>query len=578
MKNISLQDIATFIGILAAFVTTLKYFLKKKREHKKLRDITDFITAERTKDYKSNFVRTKCVDMPPDIEWEPRENFEYANRRDLINFFFKQVFTSETKKIYLILGGAGMGKTTFMVNLFLEYNSWKSIHKYRMKYISLSTIDADKHIEKFKKDDSPYQDGSNTILLLDAFDEDFKALANYDDRLNQIVETTRSFRKVILTCRTSFFPSQDREVFSMKFPMNGEKNGYLTFQKKYIAPFSNDEVRQYIKKKYGLRIRLFKKYYYKNPERIKIERIVEKVRDLSVRPMLLEQIDLLPIRHRTFRTEYEIYAALLEGWIKRESYKQPNNTDDDFLNEMKDFVDKAAINIYNNFRSGKGMFIDFELINQIAEDRNVKLKTIDMTTRSQLNRNPNNQYKFSHKSILEYLLAKIDFEAKEISSFINFDTFDFGLKIRNQMIFDYCKHNGAFYCEGKNGLVPFRKSVYDDLAIKTVFAPNVSFYELRKLNAFTNLERVYLLEKMSSKDIIQLDLPSRLREYESSKKDSYSIQIKPEYDARLGFFNQNSKNRIISYTIEVNLQLIDTYFDNKNLLIYTAKKIENDIT
>src|SRR5690606_18855857 len=285
LHEMTLEQTAATIAIILFVYSISRYMLNLMIDRQKQKDISDFVTDEKLKSYRKGFVRTQCVDRPPDIEDEPRESYEHANRQDLIKFFKKQVFTSNSKKIYLILGGAGMGKTTFLINLFLEYNSVFYPRRYRIKFISLSDKYSDEYIEKFKKDGSLYEDGSNTILLLDAFDEDPNALDNYDLRLSQIIQKTKNYRKVVITSRTHFFPEESKEKFSEKFPIDGEKDGYRTFIKKYIAPFSDDEIRTYLRKNYGFRIKFLGRYLYVNGTRREIEKIVDLSTNLVVRPM-----------------------------------------------------------------------------------------------------------------------------------------------------------------------------------------------------------------------------------------------------------------------------------------------------
>src|SRR5690606_10821603 len=79
----------------------------------------------------------------------------------------------------------------------------------KIKYIPLGHKDPIMEINKIN-DDARY----STILLLDAFDEDSKAVLNYKSRLTEILEATEQFKEIIITCRTQFFPNQLEEPFN----------------------------------------------------------------------------------------------------------------------------------------------------------------------------------------------------------------------------------------------------------------------------------------------------------------------------------------------------------------------------
>lgn len=141
-----------------------------------------------------------------------------------------------------------MGKTTFLLRLFFDY--YKKIYKkYDIVFIPLNSK---KSIELIKN----VKNKSKTVLLLDGFDEDNYAMKNYKDRLNEICNETELFKKIIMTCRTQFFPDNDSEpsyIDKIKF---GTGNKTVEFVKYYISPFNDEEIDRYLKKKYN---RLFEK-------------------------------------------------------------------------------------------------------------------------------------------------------------------------------------------------------------------------------------------------------------------------------------------------------------------------------
>ena len=78
------------------------------------------------------------------------------------------------------------------------------------------------------------KDKENTILLLDAFDEDLEAIKDHQKRLNQILSKVHKFREIVMTCRTQFFPSEKEEPDRTGYFTGGERGEYK-FQKSYLS-------------------------------------------------------------------------------------------------------------------------------------------------------------------------------------------------------------------------------------------------------------------------------------------------------------------------------------------------------
>ena len=80
---------------------------------------------------------------------------------------------------------SGMGKTTFMINLYIRYkNAFRSPYappKYDIKLFPLGYPNILEDIEKVK------------------------------DKENTILSKVHKFREIVMTCRTQFFPSEKEE-------------------------------------------------------------------------------------------------------------------------------------------------------------------------------------------------------------------------------------------------------------------------------------------------------------------------------------------------------------------------------
>lgn len=306
--------------------------------------------------------------------------------KDAVPFFINQIFSSSEKQYYLVLADSGMGKTTFLEKLFITYYK-KKLKKYDIFIFSLGRNDSMDRIKEIQKPEK-------TILLLDALDEDTNAMKKYKKRLNTICETTRLFNKVIITCRTQFFPDRDSE------------SDYQMFKKYYVSPFNDNEIEQYLRKKYNS---IF--------EKSKIERakkVIDKCPHLMARPMILAYIDdLLSDENREYKYSFELYSELVNKWIKREQIKNVNKY-------LYAFSEKVALYMYNKGTS----YIESKEIKSLCTTYFIDFKPGLARTRSLLNRNAEGQYKFAHMSILEYFLAKKAFDDIEFRKTMTSDDSD----------------------------------------------------------------------------------------------------------------------------------------------------------
>ncbi|MEI6680785.1 MAG: hypothetical protein WCL21_19410, partial [Mariniphaga sp.] len=153
----------------------------------------------------------------------PDEVYKHETPFSLIPFMLKKSFNEkvESEKFYLLLADSGMGKTSFMVNLYLKNYSLLNYlfgKKYDMRLLRFQSpdqnnpVDVLDRLKNIKEDDV-----SETILLLDGLDEDpfifskDKSISDEDafnKRIDAIVTATWMYKDIVLTCRTQYFPQQ----------------------------------------------------------------------------------------------------------------------------------------------------------------------------------------------------------------------------------------------------------------------------------------------------------------------------------------------------------------------------------
>lgn len=160
---------AIILAILLLLFTNLcKYFVNRYKYTVTARDLSPHFDFQKVKSAREYFIQSQFQNNSPAREEEPKFTHKYISRSLLIPFFIKTAFNEkkESDKFYLILADSGMGKTTFMINLYVSYTSFFNI--YRKHKIKLLPFGDPKILDRIK--DVKKEDVTNTILLLDAFD------------------------------------------------------------------------------------------------------------------------------------------------------------------------------------------------------------------------------------------------------------------------------------------------------------------------------------------------------------------------------------------------------------------------
>lgn len=412
IRNIFIFFIALTISILLA---VNKFFEIKKKENKKNSDLFPYFTKEDILEDTKYYIGTKIQNVPPSQEDEPIQTHAIAIKQLALPFFF-HVFEKETHRYYIVLAGSGMGKTTFMINLYLRYVNQQN-PEFSIKLIPLNSLDGLSDIKEMSAEEK-----SNTILLLDSLDEDPKAIANYKERLESLLLKVWRFRQVVITCRTQFFPNEKEEPHEILIP--NPRGGNFHFKKIYISPFDVDDCKKYLNKKYGL---------LPSKRKEKALAILENAQQVMVRPMLLSRIDdLLELDEgKSFNQLYNIYELIVEKWIQREGDKQvlTEQKKEKFKADLRDFSNEVARRIYRNWNSSKIAQLSKEEIDNIVNYNELDLKEWEITGKSLLNRDAAGNWKFAHKSIWEYYIAKRALHDEEFRKNLEFKGMDFAEKL-----------------------------------------------------------------------------------------------------------------------------------------------------
>ncbi|KAF9981591.1 hypothetical protein BGZ65_003786, partial [Modicella reniformis] len=332
------------------------------------------------------------------------------------------------QKVLLLLGDSGSGKSTF--NRELEFQLWKSYNKKDgliPLYINLPAIDKPEHhliVKQLRKAEFSEPEirelkaHHRFILICDGYDESQQTQNLYmSNHLNQQDEW---IAKMIISCRTEYIGVDYLDRFQ---PWNRNRQPEPeAFQEAVIAPFSADQVQDYIKQ-YVL---IDRPLWHENDYREALDRI-PSLKDLVKNPFLLTlSLEVLPRmvdpgQHLapTQVTRVALYDQFVEQWLERgkkrlgeqEMTHQERSafeslSDEGFTLNGIDYLKRLAVAIYKE--QGGHPVVEYSRSRDEGtwkseffsrEEEKHLLREACPLTRS------NNQYRFIHRSLLEYGLA-----------------------------------------------------------------------------------------------------------------------------------------------------------------------------
>ncbi|MDP2176483.1 MAG: hypothetical protein Q8K70_11290 [Bacteroidota bacterium] len=542
--------IIILIGLIFSyFIKKFFFSIKNIISTKKNKSLHPFFNYNEIYSANSNYINQNFQNVAPSKEDELTYTHSSVAKQKLIKFFLNSFSDKSDKRFFILLADSGMGKTTFSLNLYLKYNSFFRYllkkNKYDISLIPLGYDDADHHLNNLKVNNSHL----NTILILDALDEDNKAIINSSNRISELIELTKEFRFVIITCRTQFFNNENLEPNATNIPRLGTKKGYYNFEKLYLSPFSNKDVNRFINKKYGLL-----KYFHKKKRKSK--EIIKKSPYLMARPMLLEFIEDIVDSNKDFNYSFNIYEALIDSWLERETFNVSSNKKFTYKNDLLKFSTEISKKIYDN-RKQLGYTISQTKFEEISKKNNLDITSFEMKVRSLLNRNPEGEFKFSHKSILEFFLAKEIYKDRSFKKYFDEDGMDMTMFFYDELC--YINNFLPFVSSGKiktqvmiytgNILLENIVSKDDLLKVSKIVLNNFNEYDLRAIRCFKNINQLIINNsKIETIDDI------------NSFQNLYELKIQ---DSKINEFGR----------ISLLSSLVNLYLVNINLVNYQKNEI-----
>lgn len=385
-----LADLATVLGGLSAVsvgihraARRIHRYVKKVSDRRTLRAQigSSLYTQEEVLGATEFFVEPDCQSVDPSGGEDFRKVF--STRESAFSALDKLLCSDATEKHSIVLADSGMGKTTLLLNYYARHYR-RSGRNADLAVVPLGSEHADREIKSIQRP-------ANTVLLLDAFDEDTQAIQNHRERLGNLLALTADFRHVLITCRTQFFEREDetpKETGLVRVgPTRPGQSREHTFLKVYISPFNNLQVSQYLRRRFP--IWNFKK-------RSRAREIASKTADLTMRPMLLAHIEDLLESNADCIYSIQIYESMIEAWLTREKpFVNPQN--------LRTFSAELAVDIYTKRKERGSERIPPSEASSLASKLAIPLSGWQLRGRSLLNRDADGNLKFAHRTIMEYL-------------------------------------------------------------------------------------------------------------------------------------------------------------------------------
>ena len=377
-----------------------------------------------------------------------------------------------------------------------------------------------------------------------------------------ILILTQKFKKILITCRTQFFQKDEeipRETGIVKIgPRDAGEGATHQYYKLYLSPFSDEQVEKYVRRRYP---------FWKYKKRRRIRELVRLIPNLIVRPMLLSYIDeidkLLLAKVEEIHYSFELYEIMIEAWLKREEGVSKGIKRE----PLRKFSEQLAVDIYVNREHRHAECIPREDLVDLATKWSIPLDDWKLTRRSLLNRDAVGNYKFAHRSIMEYLFVHkfiqgdkscVSVEWTDQMKLFLKERVEFHVKIAELVPFDITLV--------KNYLLKYRSVPKNNLQDCSEMLRKYGFFDTHKNKNGKGIKHLYETKEIPRQNVI-MDSASGLM-WQQSGSDKYM-----KYEKAKEYVDQLNRDQFAGYsdwrlpTLEETMSLMETTKMNGDLYI-----------
>ena len=332
------------------------------------------------------------ADLGDDPYWPARQSISSR----LMGFLARRITNEGAANQQFILADAGMGKSSLLLMLRIahHFKIWGS--RLQCHLLKLGP-DSEERLGELVKSES----ADRTVLLLDSLDEDATAWKDVSARLRSLLDITRRVYRTIVTCRTQFLPPEARIEQEAQLVL--EPVHCPAF---YLSLFTDKQVAEYLAKRPGASD--------VSPARMTaMQQWIKRMDSLRCRPLLLSYIDKFVQSERAFANEFEVYDALVSAWLDRESGRPGAELS---VDELREVSTRLAVKLQESGQQVCSPGQLEELLQRVHKERMgnrqtpkpraKRIESLRLEGKSLLNRTSNGDFRFSHYTVQEFLVAK----------------------------------------------------------------------------------------------------------------------------------------------------------------------------
>ncbi|KAF9437908.1 hypothetical protein BGZ76_010619 [Entomortierella beljakovae] len=381
----------------------------------------------------------RLKDRSRDVYISPRAKVHMTATEDFDLTSKLQEFLSSNRKVFLILGDSGAGKSTF--NRALELALWENYDKVDKRiplFIHLPTIDKPeqdlitKHLRRIDFTEEQIRElkiNHSFILICDGYDESQQTRNLYMS--NQLNQSGGWSAQMVISCRTEYNGIDYRDRFQPNDRNNSGSSNL--FQEAIVAPFNKHQIQDYIEQYV-----LVSPYHiaWKSNDYLQVLKQIPNLEDLVTNPFLLKlALEVLPRLVRTKDefsgiriTRVELYDEFLAQWLERSKIRfgamELSTRDREAFKIISDagfkqsgieYLKELATAIYDY--QGGNPVVKYSKHKDRKTWKEQFFNNKDESSLLQeaipLIRN-GDQYRFIHKSVLEYGLALAIFDPESV--------------------------------------------------------------------------------------------------------------------------------------------------------------------
>ncbi|KAF9345559.1 hypothetical protein BGX26_002987 [Mortierella sp. AD094] len=382
--------------------------------------------------------RERLKDRGGDVYISPRAKASQKAKDDFDLTSKVQEFLDSDRKVFLILGDSGAGKSTF--NKALENSLWDKYDNLDGRiplFIHLPTIERPERDligERLRKANFiesqilELKAHCEFILICDGYDEIHETRNLYMS--NQLNQPGEWHAQMVISCRTEYTGVEYKDCFQPTDRNSGGKSALL--QEAIIMPFNKSQIQDYVDQYVSL-----KKPLWESENYLQALKEIPNLQDLVKNPFLLKlALEVLP---RLFDknckfseahiTRVQLYDEFVAQWIERSKIRlremELSSRDKEAFKGLSDsgfrqlgitYLKELVTAIYDN-QSGNPVvdYLEYrdrrtwkETLFNNEDGRHLLREAIPLT-RSGC------QYRFIHKSVLEYGLTLAICDPSELS-------------------------------------------------------------------------------------------------------------------------------------------------------------------